>query len=66
VKWAVESLEAGAWTTDSETGLLLVPFWRSARTVYLQNNLVPPPNPAGSAAAARRSAPEGTADPLSR
>jgi hypothetical protein len=30
-KWVVESLENGHWKADSVTGLLLQPFWRSAR-----------------------------------
>jgi hypothetical protein len=38
-KWVVESLKDGKWTPDSETGLLLQPFWRSARIEYRQNNL---------------------------
>lgn len=40
VKWIVESLEDGQWTQDSVTGLLLQPFWRSARVVYRQNTLL--------------------------
>jgi hypothetical protein len=39
-KWVVESLKDGKWTPDSETGLLLQPFWRSARIEYRQNNLL--------------------------
>jgi hypothetical protein len=38
--WVVESLKDGKWTPDSETGLLLQPFWRSARIEYRQNNLL--------------------------
>ena len=38
--WIVESLKDGTWTPDSETGLLLQPFWRSARIEYRQNNLI--------------------------
>jgi hypothetical protein len=39
-KWVVEGLEDGAWTPDSETGLLLQPFWRSARVEYRQNHVL--------------------------
>jgi hypothetical protein len=39
-KWVVESLENGLWKADSETGLLLQPFWRSARVEYRQNRLL--------------------------
>ena len=39
-KWVVESLKDGKWTPDSETGLLLQPFWHSARIEYRQNNLL--------------------------
>ena len=38
-KWVVEWFEDGDWTPDSETGLLLQPFWRSARVTYLQNRV---------------------------
>ena len=44
-KWVVESLKDGKWTPDSETGLLLQPFWRSARIEYRQNNLLGPGEP---------------------
>lgn len=39
-KWVVEGFENGAWTPDSETGLLLQPFWRSARVEYRQNRIL--------------------------
>ena len=39
-KWVVEGFENGAWTPDSETGLLLQPFWRSARVEYRQNQVL--------------------------
>lgn len=39
-KWVVEGFENGAWIPDSETGLLLQPFWRSARVEYRQNRIV--------------------------
>jgi hypothetical protein len=40
-KWAVQYLNKGEWTTESVTGLLLVPFWRRPRVVFKQNDLVP-------------------------
>jgi len=39
-KWIVESQEDGAWVQDSETGLMLVPFWRARRIVHKQNRFV--------------------------
>ena len=42
-KWVVESLENGVWTADSETGLLLQPFWHSARVEYRQNRVIDVP-----------------------
>ncbi|MEX2247412.1 MAG: hypothetical protein WEC75_12090 [Dehalococcoidia bacterium] len=39
-KWTLESRESGDWVEDSTTGLLLFPFWRSARVRYLQNRLI--------------------------
>ncbi len=39
-KWRVESLSNGVWTGDSETGLLLQPWWRRARVVYRQNRVL--------------------------
>ena len=39
-KWVVESLDNGVWTADSETGLLLQPFWHSARVEYRQNRVL--------------------------
>ena len=39
-KWVVEGFENDAWTPDSETGLLLQPFWRSARVEYRQNRVL--------------------------
>ena len=40
VKWTLESLEDQGWTSDSEVGLLLQPFWRRPRVVYRQNHVV--------------------------
>lgn len=39
-KWIVEGLENGEWYPDSETGLLIQPFWLSARTAYRQNHWI--------------------------
>ena len=39
-KWEVEAKENNAWVTDSETGLLIFPFWRKAVVIYKQNNLL--------------------------
>lgn len=36
--WALESMEDGVWQEDSETGLLLVPFWAKKSFEYLQND----------------------------
>ena len=38
-RWVVEGFEDGEWIPDSETGLLLQPFWRSGRIEYRQNHL---------------------------
>lgn len=37
VSWTVEAFRDGAWSTDSETGLILTPFWRRKHVRYLQN-----------------------------
>jgi hypothetical protein len=39
-RWTVESKQKNEWLADSETGLLLFPFWKRAEVVYLQNNLI--------------------------
>jgi hypothetical protein len=39
-RWTVESKQNGEWVADSETGLFFFPFWKRARVVYLQNNLI--------------------------
>lgn len=36
--WALESVEEGVWQEDSETGLLLVPWWAKKSFEYLQND----------------------------
>ena len=40
-RWTVESKQNGQWMADSETGLLIFPFWKRIEVVYLQNNLIP-------------------------
>lgn len=39
-RWTVESRQNGNWLADSETGLLLFPFWRPKKVCYLQNNVL--------------------------
>ena len=39
-RWLVESKQNGKWVADSETGLLIFPFWKRKEVVYLQNNLI--------------------------
>ena len=39
-RWIVESKKDGKWVEDSETGLLLFPFWKPKQIYYLQNNLI--------------------------
>jgi hypothetical protein len=39
-RWIVESKQNSEWVADTETGLLVFPFWKRARVVYLQNNLI--------------------------
>jgi hypothetical protein len=39
-RWVVESKQHGQWLADSETGLLIFPFWKRSYVVYLQNNLI--------------------------
>jgi hypothetical protein len=38
-RWTVESKHNGEWVADSETGLLLFPFWKTKTVRYLQNDL---------------------------
>jgi hypothetical protein len=38
VKWVLEQLRDGQWHAESETGLLLVPFWRRVRVEHRQNS----------------------------
>jgi len=39
-RWIVEHKQDHSWIKHGETGLLFVPFWRSRRVVYLQNDLL--------------------------
>jgi hypothetical protein len=41
VRWAVEAQCEGDWRSDSETGLILVPFWRRRSVRHLQNHWLP-------------------------
>src|SRR5262245_36292620 len=41
VSWTVEAFRDGAWSSDSETGLILTPFWRRKHVRYLQNRWLP-------------------------
>ena len=41
VRWTVEARRDGVWASDSETGLLLIPFWRRKNVRYLQNRWLP-------------------------
>ena len=37
-KWIVEYKRDNAWIDESETGLLLFPFWKKKNVKYYQNN----------------------------
>lgn len=39
-RWIVEHKPDRSWIKYGETGLVLVPFWRSRRVVYLQNDFL--------------------------
>jgi len=39
-KWQVQHRLGGRWITDSETGMLLYPFWGKRRERFLQNNII--------------------------
>jgi len=41
VRWTVEAYRDGVWASDSETGLILIPFWRRKSVRYLQNRWLP-------------------------
>ena len=36
-RWTLESKTDSGWREDSTTGLLVFPFWRRRRAVYLTN-----------------------------
>lgn len=38
--WTVQTFKNGEWISESTTGLLLVPFWRSKSIRHLQNHLI--------------------------
>ena len=40
-RWVVEARQGDAWMPDSETGVLLFPFWRRKRVVYRRNHVLP-------------------------
>jgi len=40
-KWILEHKKDNAWIEESETGLLLFPFWRKKNIKYYQNNHFP-------------------------
>ncbi len=43
VRWELQSRDIDGWVSDTEVGLLLIPFWRRRRVVYLHNpNLLEP------------------------
>ena len=39
-KWVVQHWTARGWVTDSETGLILFPFWRRRKELYLPNPVI--------------------------
>lgn len=39
-KWQVQALVTGNWETESETGLLLFPFWKKPNVYFLQNKFI--------------------------
>ena len=40
-RWIVQHFKDGEWHDDSETGLLVFPFWLRRRERYLQNHVTP-------------------------
>lgn len=40
-RWIVQHFKDGHWHDDSETGLLVFPFWRRRHERYLQNHVTP-------------------------
>ena len=39
-KWVLESRQGENWSPNSETGLLIFPFWRRSRVVYKRNHVL--------------------------
>ncbi len=39
-KWVLEFKDGDEWKTDSETGLIFIPFWRKKSIEYRQNNII--------------------------
>lgn len=39
-QWQVQALVSGSWETDSETGLLLFPFWKKPNVNFFQNKFI--------------------------
>lgn len=39
-RWTVQARREGRWEDDSETGLLIFPFWLRRRERYLQNHVI--------------------------
>jgi|SRR5215471_16175414 len=39
-KWIDQSLEDGCWVSDSEVGLIFIPFWLRKKIVHRQNHLI--------------------------
>lgn len=42
--WTVQSQESEVWVDDTTTGLIFIPFWRSAQVEYRQNTIMKKPN----------------------
>lgn len=41
VSWTVQSETDAGWVSDSTSGMVLTPFWRSRSVRHLQNHVVP-------------------------
>ncbi len=39
-KWTLQFKDGDQWQTDSETGLLFIPFWLEKYIEYRQNNII--------------------------
>lgn len=44
-RWVLEFLDGDRWVEESETGLLIFPFWRKDQVEYFSNQDVIPPKP---------------------